>query len=31
MSDEDEEGELALMDEGPKRSSWTSPKSLAGL
>ena len=25
MSDEDEEGVLAMMDEGPKRRSWTSP------
>ena len=31
MSDEDEEGVLATMDEGPKRRSRTSPMSLAGL
>ena len=30
-SDEDEEGVLAVMDEGPKLSSQTSPKGLAGL
>ena len=30
-SDEDEERVLAMMDEGPKRSSRTSPKSLARL
>ena len=29
--DEDEEGVLATMDEGPKRRSRTSPTSLAGL
>ena len=31
ISDDDEEGVLATMDEGPKRRSWTSPTSLAGL
>ena len=31
MSDEDEEGLLATIDEGPKQSSWTSIMSLAGL
>ena len=31
MSNEDEEGVLASMDEGPKQRTWTSPKSLAGL
>ena len=30
-SDEDEEGALATMDEGPKRRSRTSPMSLDGL
>ena len=30
-SDEDEEGVLAIMDEGPKRRSRTSPMSLVGL
>ena len=30
-SDEDEEGVLAMMEEGPKRGSLTSPMSLAGL
>ena len=30
-SGEDEEGVLAIMDEGPKRRSRTSPMSLAGL
>ena len=30
-SDEDEEGVLATMDEGPKRRSRTSPMSLVGL
>ena len=29
--DEDEERVLAMMDEGPKRSTRTSPKNLAGL
>ena len=31
MSDEDEEGVLAIMDEGLKRRSQTSPTSLVGL
>ena len=31
MSDEDEKGVVAMMDEGPKKSSRTSPISLAGL
>ena len=31
MSDDDEEGVLATMDEGPKQRSQTSPMSLAGL
>ena len=31
MSDEDEEGVLAMMDEGTKKSSRTSLMSLAGL
>ena len=30
-SEEDEEGVLAMMDEGPKKSSRTSQMSLAGL
>ena len=31
MSDEDENEVLAMMDEGPKQSSWTSLMSLVGL
>ena len=31
MGDDDEEGVLAMMDEGPNQSSRTSPMSLAGL
>ena len=31
MSDEDEEGVLATMDEGPKQRSRTSPMCIAGL
>ena len=31
MSDEDEDGVLAIMDEGLKQTSWTSPMSLARL
>ena len=31
MSNEDEEGVLAIMDEGPKQRSQTSPTSLVGL
>ena len=31
MNDEDEEGVLAKMDEGPKQRSRTSPTSLVGL
>ena len=31
MGDDDEEGVLAMMDEGPNQSSRTSPMSLVGL